>query len=64
MNKKIIVITILSIITGLVLINIINEQDVVMEENEKQITNSNMLTMMLMTIMLLGQFFTLNQMQH
>ena len=35
-----------------------------MEENEKQITNSNMLTMMLMTIMLLGQFFTLNQMQH
>ena len=34
---------------GLILINIINEQDVVMEENEKQITNSNMLTMMLET---------------
>ena len=64
MKRKIIAITILSIVTGLILINIINEQDVVMEENEKQITNSNMLTMMLMTIMLLGQFFTLNQMQH
>ena len=49
MKRKIIAITILSIVTGLILINIINEQDVVMEENEKQITNSNMLTMMLET---------------
>ena len=49
MKRKIVAITILSIVTGLILINIINEQDVVMEENEKQITNSNMLTMMLET---------------
>ena len=46
MNKKIIVITILSIVTGLVILNITNQKENAKKEMEKQITNTNMLTMM------------------
>ena len=49
MNKKIIVITILSIMTGLVIFNIANQKENAIKETEKPITNSNMLTMMLET---------------
>ena len=49
MNKKIIVITILSIVTGLVIFNIGNKKENDIKEMKKQITNSNMLTMMLET---------------
>ena len=49
MNKKIIVITILSMVTGLVIFNIGNKKENDIKEMKKQITNSNMLTMMLET---------------
>ena len=49
MNKKIIVITILSIITGLVILNVANQKEYLVKEIEKQKTHSNMLTMMLET---------------
>ena len=43
------VITILSIVTGLVILNIANKKENAIKEIEKQITNTNMLTMMLET---------------
>ncbi len=49
MNKKIIVITILSIITGLVLLNLVKTKDIEIEKTQKQVNNTNMLTMMLET---------------
>ena len=49
MNKKIIVITILSIVTGLVLLNSVKTKDIEVEKTQKQVNNSNMLTMMLET---------------
>ena len=48
MNKKIIVITILSIVTGLVLLNITNKEDRA-KELKNNFQNTNMLTMMLET---------------
>ena len=48
MNKKIIAITILSIVTGLVLLNITNKEDRA-KELKKNFQNTNMLTMMLET---------------
>ena len=47
MNKKIIVITILSIITGLVILNSVKTKDIEVEKIQKRINNVNMLTMML-----------------
>ena len=49
MNKKIIVITILSIITGLVLLNLVKTKGIEVEKTQKQVNNTNMLTMMLET---------------
>ena len=48
MNKKIIAITILSIVTGLVLLNITNKEDRA-KELKNNFQNTNMLTMMLET---------------
>ena len=48
MNKKIIVITILSIITGLVIFNLTSFKNAKINETTKQVNNTNMLTMMLL----------------
>ena len=49
MNKKIKVVTILSIITGLVLLNIITKENTVIKETIEIVKNKNMLTMLLET---------------
>ena len=49
MKRKIIVITILSIITGLVILNSVKTEDIEVEKIQKEVKNSNMLTMMLET---------------
>ena len=49
MNKKIKVVTILSIVTGLVLLNIITKENTIINETTKIEKNKNMLTMMLET---------------
>ena len=49
MNKKIIIIAILSIITGLVILNLVKTKDIEVEKTQKQVNNTNMLTMMLET---------------
>ena len=48
MNKKIIVITILSIITGLVIFNLTSFKNAKINETTEQVNNTNMLTMMLL----------------
>ena len=49
MNKKIITITILSIVTGLLILNLVKTKDSEVEKMPKQVKNTNMLTMMLET---------------
>mgnify|MGYP005784855061 FL=1 len=49
MNKKIIIIVILSIVTGLVILNIINKENTIINETTEIEKNKNMLTMMLET---------------
>ena len=49
MYKKIIAITILSIVTGLVILNSVKIKDIEVEKTQKQVNNTNMLTMMLET---------------
>ena len=48
-NKKIIVITLLSIIIGLVILNLAKTKDIGVEKTQKRINTTNMLTMMLET---------------
>ena len=45
MNKKIIIIAILSIITGLVILNLVKTKDIEVEKTQKQVNNTNMLIM-------------------
>ena len=61
MNKKIIVIIILSIITGLVLLNLVKTKDIKIEKTQKQVNNTNMLTMMLETEVGTGNYEEVTQ---
>ena len=49
MYKKIILIAILSMITGLVILNLVKTKDIEVKKTQKQVNNTNMLTMMLET---------------
>ena len=49
MKRKIIAITILSIVTGLLILNLVKTKDTEVKKTQKQVNNTNMLTMMLET---------------
>ena len=49
MYKKIILIAILSMVTGLVILNLVKTKDIEVKKTQKQVNNTNMLTMMLKT---------------